>query len=166
MAASVNATERPDYSLTTTTTNKVAIDSLNFDGTTAEYAMWRISMPIEWDEGTLKVKVFWRGATGCSNADGVAWDIDAVCIRNDDLSDTAFGTKVTVTDTIINTTADLQITSASSAMTVAGTIAEDAEIYIRIKRDPANGSDTMTEDAQLSGIKVQYLESSTENTAW
>lgn len=136
------------------TTNKQMLETLDFDASTAEYAQFAINMPKSWNEGTITAAFVWSHAATTTNF-GVAWELAAVAFADDDAIDTAFGTAVTVTDTG-GTTNDCYITSASSAMTVAGSLAANELVYFQVNRAPSNGSDTMAIDARLHGVRLMY----------
>lgn len=136
------------------TTNKEMVETLDFDASTAEYAQFAINMPKSWDEGTMTAVFVWSHAATTTNF-GVAWELAAVAFADDDAMDTAFGTAVTVTDTG-GTTSDCYITSASSAMTVAGSPGANELVYFQVNRAPSNGSDTMAIDARLHGVRLMY----------
>lgn len=135
-----------------TTTNDVMLGTYDFDASTAESVQFSIAMPEQWDEGTVTFKVYWSHAATTTNF-GVAWDLAGVAFGNDDAQDTAFGTAVVVTDTG-GTTDDLYITSESSAVTIAGTPGAGDLVFFRLRRAPANGSDTMAIDARVQAVTV------------
>lgn len=135
-----------------TSANRPDIQSLDFDATTAEYAQFGIVMPKSWNEGTVTFRAHWTHPATATNF-GVAWQLQAVAVSDDDTIDVAYGTAVAVTDTG-GTTSDLYTTAESSAITVAGTPAAEDMVFFRVSRDPANGSDTMAVDAKLLGLTV------------
>jgi hypothetical protein len=135
-----------------TTANRPDIQSLDFDATTAEYAQFGIVMPKSWNEGTVTFRAHWTHGSTTTNF-GVAWQLQAVAVSDDDTIDAAYGTAVAVTDTG-GTTSDLYTTAESSAITIAGTPAAEDMVFFRVSRDPANGSDTMAVDAKLLGLTV------------
>jgi len=63
---------------------------------------------------------------------------------------------VVVTDDNISAAEDLLVTSESSAITIAGTPADDDICYFRVFRDVSDGNDDMAEDARLIGLKLFY----------
>ena len=80
------------------------------------FAQFSIPMPKSWDEGTVTAQFIWTaGATG-----DVIWGIQGVALSNDDAVDTAFGTAVTVTDSV-TAAGDVMVSGTTSAMTIAGT---------------------------------------------
>lgn len=137
-----------------TATNKVMLKTLDFDTTTAEYAQFMINMPKSWNEGTVTAVFVWSHAATTTNF-GVAWEIAAVAVSDDDALDVAFGTAVTVTDTG-GTTNDCYISAETSAMTVGGTPAANDLVVFQVNRAPANGSDNMAIDARLHGVRLHY----------
>lgn len=139
-------------SVAETSTNKINFNTLDFDGASDEFAQFMIPMPKGWNEGTVTVQFLWR-STGGTGA--VVWGIQAVAISDDDVADAAFGTAVTVTDTVTST-GDLMISSFSSAMTIAGTPAAEDLVAFQVFRDADTGGDTSTVDAQLVGIRIKY----------
>jgi hypothetical protein len=134
------------------TTNKVMQSSYDFDQTTQEFVQFNIAFPKSWDESTVTAQFFWTGSAGSG---AVVWGIQGVAISNDDAIDTAFGTAVEVTDTLI-ATGDMHVSSETGAVTIGGTPAADDVCFFQIYRDPADGSDTLTGDAKLLGIKLFY----------
>ncbi len=111
-----------------------------------------VAMPKSWDEGTITAQFSWTAASGTGN---VIWGMQCLARSDDDAIDTAFGTAQTSTDAL-TATGDLMISAATSAITVGGTPAENDNVWCRVYRDAANGSDTFSADARLTGVKVLY----------
>lgn len=132
--------------------NQPDIQTIDFDATTQEFAQFGFVMPKKWDGGTITFKAHWSHAATTTNF-GVAWQLQAVAVGNDDAIATAFGTEQVVTDTG-GTTNDLYATAESSAITVAGSPGDEEMVFFRAARVPANGSDNMAIDARLHGITV------------
>lgn len=137
-----------------TTTNKVMLNTLDFDTSTQEFVQFAIQMPKSWNEGTLICQFIWSHPATTTNF-GVAWQIQSVGLANDDPADTAFGTAVTVVDTG-GTTNDIYITDETPAMTVAGTPTAEEYVIFQVARAVSNASDTMAVDARLHGVKIHY----------
>lgn len=130
----------------------VLYKTLDFDQTTQEFAGFVIPMPKSWNDGTLTFQPLWTAASGTG---GVVWALQAVALSNDDAIDTAYGTEQTSTDTLI-ATGDVHIGPTSAAITVAGSPAADDLVFFRVKRVPADGSDTLSADARLIGIRLFF----------
>lgn len=132
-------------------TSLLNIQTLDFDQTTQEFAQFTIVLPRKYDNGTITVVFYWTAAGGSGD---VVWAISGGAYSNDDALSTALGTAVTVTDTLI-AASDLHITSATSAMTLAGTPADADFLGFQISRNPSDGSDTLTSDARLLGVSLR-----------
>lgn len=145
------------------TTNKQNYDVFAFDGASAESVWFVVRMPDIWDLGTLKAVFHWAPDTGGSGA--VVWGLCSVAVSNDDAIDVAPGTEVTVADSVL-AVGDLHTTSATSAMTVGGTPAAGDVVFFKVRRVPSDAGDTMTQDALLIGLTLQWRESATEASAW
>lgn len=135
-----------------TTTNDIMLKTWDFDTSTQESVQFAIRMPASWNESTVTFAPTWKHASTTTNF-GVVWDLAGVAFSNDDASDTAPGTAVTSTDTG-GTTNDIYVGPTSSACTIAGTPAAEDYVVFRVRRVPANGSDTMAIDAGLLGVTL------------
>jgi hypothetical protein len=133
-------------------TSAFNVQSLDFDQTTQQFAQMQFVFPRNWNNGTITATVYWTAGSGTG---GVVWGISGAAYSNDDAMTVAFGTAQTVSDTFIAAN-DLHITSTSSAITLAGSPADADFIAIQISRNPADGSDTLTADAKLLGIRIVF----------
>lgn len=124
------------------------IQSLDFDQTTQEFAQFQIVLPRNWNNGTITAVFYWTAASGSGT---VEWGISGGAYSDDDALTVAFGTAQTVTDTLIATN-DLHKTSATAAITLAGSPADADFLAIQISRNPAN--DTLSADAKLLGVVI------------
>jgi uncharacterized protein YaiE (UPF0345 family) len=84
--------------------------------------------------------------------------LEAVAISDQDAGDAAVGTAQQVADTG-GTTNTLYVTSATSAITIAGTPATQDWVVFQVKRVPADASDTMAIDARLHGVTINFTTS-------
>jgi len=144
-------------------TNDKQVEYLAFDDGTEEFACCTKPMPEDWNLGTVKAKFFWYGATGCSAADTVEWELAGGALTNDDAIDAALGTGVVISDAI-TADGDLQLTSATAAITIGGTPAKGDLIVFKVSRN-VGGTDDMVEDAHLLGVWIQYT-ASVSASAW
>lgn len=136
------------------TTNKNMFRTLDYDTTTQEFAQFSVAMPKGWNEGTLTFVPVWSHSATVTNF-GVVWALRAVAISDDDAGDVAFGTEQTSTDTG-GTTNDIYQGPESAAITVAGSPANNDLVMFEIKRNPADGADTLAVDARLHGVKLFF----------
>jgi len=137
-----------------TTTNKIMLSTLDFDTTTQEFAQFAVRMPKSWNLGTVTATFTWSHAATATNF-GVVWALEAVAISDQDAGDAAVGTAQQIADTG-GTTNTLYVTSATSAITIAGTPAAQDWVVFQVKRVPADASDTMAIDARLHGVTVNF----------
>lgn len=137
-------------------TNLVNIDFMAFDQTTSENGFFQYSIPKGWDEGTITFRVKWTAAAGTG---GVVFGLKGLARSDDDPIDAAFGTEVTVTDTLIATN-DVHISPESAALTVGGTPAEGDIVFFNLARKTADAGDTLTADAQLLEIVITFTRNS------
>lgn len=135
-----------------TTTNDVNYYSLDFDQSTEENAEWTVVMPDSYSGGTITAIFYWTAASGSGD---VIWGIKGRAYAEGDALDQAFGTAVTVTDTL-TTANDVHISSASSAVTLGGSPAGGQLVALKIYRDADAGGDTLSADAKLLMVKVEY----------
>jgi len=137
-----------------TTATRPDLKVLDFDAGTAEYAQFAIAMPKSWNLGTVTFQYFW--APSNTNTGNVIMGLQGVSVSNDGTADVVFGTAQEVTDAGTGTVEDVLVSSVSSAMTIAGSPADDDYTFFQVYRDAADGSDTFTGDARLLGIKLFY----------
>jgi len=136
-------------------TNKINTDELLFDAGTDEFAQAMIVMPNNWNAGTVTAKFHWTASTSSGD---VVWGLSGRAYANDDALDQAQGTAQTVTDTLTATN-DVDITSATSAITLAGTAAAGNPVIFEVYRDANAGGDTLGADARLLGVEITYTAS-------
>lgn len=142
------------------TAGNIVYDGAAFDPATDEYLGFWVNFGKAWDAGTVKVKLGWTAVSGSGT---VEFEVSARAYADSDVIDTAPGTAVAVTDTML-THGDEHITPASSAITIAGTPAAGEPVFFQIMRDTS--ADTLAVDAVLKWALIEYTESSTEPTAW
>ena len=97
-------------------TNDIMFDSYDFDSTIEEGVGFWITMPREWNGGSLKVVFHWTAASGSGN---VKWDIAERAFAHDDALDQALGTEQTAGAQTLTATGDMQIALGAPALTPA-----------------------------------------------
>ncbi len=154
-AAMYGPTTNPaDAAQVETTATRPDLKVFDFDASTKQYTQFTIAMPKSWNEGTLTYQVYWSPST--TNTGDCIFGLQAVACADSDTIDVAYGTAIEVTDAGIGTVEDQQITSESSAMTVAGSPAAGEQTYFQLYRDAADGSDTFTGESRVLGVKLFY----------
>ena len=147
-------TNPADSALVETTATRPDLNVFDFDASTKQYTQFTIGMPKSWNEGTLTYQVYWSPST--TNTGNCIFGLQGVACADGDTIDVAYGTAIEVTDAGIGTVEDQQITSESSAMTVAGSPAAGEQSYFQLYRDAADGSDTFTGECRVLGIKLFF----------
>ena len=154
-AAMYGPTTNPaDAAQVETTATRPDLKVFDFDASTKQYTQFTVAMPKSWNEGTVTYTVYWSPST--TNTGNCIFGLQGVACADSDTIDVAYGTAIEVTDAGIGTVEDQQITSESSAMTVAGSPAAGEQTYFQLYRDAADGSDTFTGEARVLGVKIFY----------
>tara|TARA_Y100000004_G_scaffold29341_1_gene30330 strand:+ start:4643 stop:5881 length:1239 start_codon:yes stop_codon:yes gene_type:complete len=147
-------TNPADAAQVETTATRPDLKVFDFDASTKQYTQFTVAMPKSWNEGTLTYQVYWSPST--TNTGNAIFGLQAVACADSDTIDVAYGTAINVTDAGIGTVEDQQITSESSAMTVAGSPAAGEQTYFQLFRDAADGSDTFTGECRVLGVKLFF----------
>ena len=147
-------TNPADAASVETTATRPELKVLDFDASTAQYAQFAIAMPKSWNLGTVTYQVFWSPST--TNTGNCIFGLQGVSCTEGDTADVVFGTAQEVTDAGIGTVEDVQMSAVSSAMTIAGSPADDDQTFFQLYRDAADGSDSFTGEARVLGIKLFY----------
>jgi len=147
-------TNPADGALVETTATRPDLKVFDFDASTKQYTQFTIAMPKSWNLGTVTYQVFWSPST--TNTGNCIFGLQGVACGDSDTIDVAYGTAIEVTDAGIGTVEDQQVTAESSAMTIAGSPADDQQTYLQLYRDAADGSDSFTGEARVLGVKLFY----------
>ena len=126
----------------------------DFAAAADDFVQFSVAMPKSWNLGTITYQVFWTPST--TNTGDCIFGLQGVACGDGDTIDVAYGTAVTVTDAGIGTVEDQQVSSVSSAVTIAGSPADDQQTYFQLYRDANAGGDTFTGVARVLGIKIFY----------
>jgi len=142
---------------------KIMVESFDFAQGVSQFIQFYRRMPDNWDRGEVKAKFLWTSTIAGPLA--VVFTLRARAFSSDDALDQALGGDQSVTDTI--TAADTLLSSpATAALTIDGSPALDDMIIWEIQRDGGNVADTLTADAKLLGIAIQYKKLATLAAEW
>lgn len=134
----------------------VPVLGLAFDASTANYVFWAFRA-VNYGTGNLSLDIEWYADTASSGA--VVWGAQLAAITpNTDTTNVetkAFAAASTVTDTHLGTTGQ-RLHRATISMANLDSLAADDDVWLKVYRDAANGSDTMTGDAIVVGMTVSY----------
>jgi hypothetical protein len=160
-------TDAPTASTNTwaTTTDGQRIETWDFSAASTNTVQWTLTLPQAWDGSTVKAKVFWKQVVAEVTSTNV-WAIGGGSINDAETGGNTLGTLVTVADVGANDTNVVSITSASSAITIGGTPSPGHLTWFSLSRHPGNTDDNSTVLARLLGVHLQFIETSTEPTAW
>ena len=111
-------------------------------------------MPSSYGGGTVTATFVWM-ATGTST-NSVVWGCEAYAYGDMVTLDQTYGTAQEVTDAHSSTASQVQISSATSAITIGGSPAANKMVNFRVYRDSANGSDTLAVTASLLMVIITY----------
>ena len=149
-------------------TNFTTLDYLSFSTSTEQYADFKLVMPEQYSNGTIKVKFYWKPADAEASV-SVVWGVKAYAATDSDLLTGAsglWGTEQVVEDVSLNTANDLHVSPATPALTIGGTPAEGKLVFVRVFRKVAAADDDYADAAELLGVNIQYTESATASLAW
>lgn len=156
-------TSGPAAAVTVASSSLINYDTLAFDGASPEMAYFNYRIPSTWDKGNIKTKFIWDAAV--SGSGSVVWGISSIARSDGDVIDNVTGTEVTSSDTV-QAVGRIHISPSTADMTVSGSPATDDLMFFKLRRITSDTGDTMTQDALLLGITLQWREGSTEPSVW
>ena len=127
---------------------------LDFDASTSEFAQFAVTFPKSWNGSSVTFIPTWSPSN--TDTGNCIWSLSGLSVAEGETADTSFSAPQTSTDAGIGTVKDIQMGPVSSAITIAGTIADGNQVFFQLERDADNGSDTFTGDARLLGIQLFY----------
>ena len=143
-----------DIAKVETTAGRPDLNVLDFDASSDEHAQFSVAFPKQWNLGTITFQCFWTSTA--TDTDGVSFGLQGVGMGDNETQDAAYGTAIVVDDACQGAAEELYVTAESSAVTIAGTPADDDLTYFRIFRDVSDANDTAAEDARLIGVKIFF----------
>ena len=125
---------------------------LDFDASSDEAAFWQWTMPDSYDDGSIDITYYWEA--GATSGDSIfCFQAKGLSANGAEDIDSALSSAVCETDTAqgnANDLASMTETNATSNFT-AGEYAT-----FKVFRDADAGGDTMTGDARLVKVKIEY----------
>jgi hypothetical protein len=147
-AMTARTTNGASHGLTETPGNKIMVRSWDFDHVTQQHVQFAYPMPESWDGGPLTALLYWDTA---GTSGGVTFGIQGVAISDGDPLDAAFGTAVTIDDTVTAANRN-QSTAETAPFTVAGSAQPGDRVIFQVYRDVAAGNDTLAAPAKLTDV--------------
>lgn len=134
----------------------IPVFGLAYDAATSEAAFWCLSAT-NYGSGNITVDIYWYADTATSG--DIIWRVQLAAITpNMDTQDTETKTLATAnsaTDTHLGTTGQ-RLHQIAVTVSNLDSIANADIFWVRIDRDAANASDTMTGDGILVWARVSY----------
>ena len=132
------------------------VNSLAFDASTSETVYFAL-LARDYSSGNLTIRVRWYADTGTSG--GVTWGVSLAAITPDtdsqDIETKAFATEQTVDDTHLGTTGQ-RLHEAVLTLSNLDSLAAMDSVWLRLARKTADANDTMTGDALVVEVVVEY----------
>lgn len=132
------------------------VPGLAFDATTQETVFFRFPA-LSYGSGNVTVSVDWYADTASANGIVFGASLAAITANTDttNIETKAFATENTGSDTHLGTTGQ-RLHSFDITVSNLDSIAAGDDVTLRLRRVPANGSDTMTGDAIVTRVIVSY----------
>lgn len=155
------------------TTNKMS-DGYTFSGTTSNYVGFKLAMPLDWDLGTVRVKLWTQSTNNLSTTTNV-WCVQAVALKNADVltnSTVVWGTAAMCSNNVSSAGSQVLLTPATETLTVANTPAAAGQlVYWRVWRNTGHGLDRDSQGADAGQVKllgawIQYGRTATKVASW
>jgi hypothetical protein len=132
--------------VTGSNTQKLVVDFA--DGANTLSIQREFRLPTDWT-GAIDATFKWY-TTATSGA--VVWQIQVACVADSATGDPSFNTASTIASTALGTTNQYN-TASVTGITTTGCSAGNV-LYVRVFRDPTNGSDTLAATARLIGVDL------------
>ncbi|MEU1883415.1 hypothetical protein ABZ470_39430 [Streptosporangium sp. NPDC020072] len=135
-----------------------AVSGLAFDAATAERTVWKLE-PFNYSSGDLSVDVVWYADTATSGA--VRWEVFLAAITpgvdTDSVETKAMSTGVTAVASHLGGTGKrLHKTTVTLPPALLDSMAAGDEVWLRLGRDAADSTDTMTGDVVVTSVRLTY----------
>jgi hypothetical protein len=132
------------------------VGGLAFDATTQETCFFKFPA-ITYGSGNVTVTVDWYADTASAN--GITFGASLACITpntdTQDIETKAFATENTASDTHLGTTGQ-RLHTFDITVTNLDSITTGDDVWLRLRRAPADAGDTMTGDAIVTRVVVSY----------
>jgi hypothetical protein len=132
------------------------VEGLAYDTSTSETAYFPFHA-LNYGSGNITVRVYWYAASASSG--GVVWGASLAAITpntdSQDIETKSFATEVTQADTHLGTTGK-RLHSVDITVNQLDSIAAGDWVVLRLARKVADGSDTMSGDAVVVGVDIEY----------
>ena len=132
------------------------VSGLAFDAAADEAAFWKF-IAQNYGSGNLTIRIFWYADTASSG--DVIFDVQIAAITpntdSQDIETDGLATANSVTDSHLGTTGQ-RLHTCDVTVSNLDSLAADDLVHLRLNRDANNASDTMTGDAIVVAVEIQY----------
>ena len=136
-------------------TNKQVVDVLKFAVAGTNIVWWSFTLPDDYDGGAINAKIaYFTIATDGTN--NIVFQIQASCSNDAEAIDQSLGTVQKLTTVVSGTANYLKIGSWSTGFTPSNTPAAGKQIFIKLFRDPSDGSDNTSLDVYVVNVRLEY----------
>lgn len=147
-----------------TTTDDQTIEAWDFDADSDESVQFTLTLPTAWNGSDPKIKLHWKPVAE-EDAYTNVWAVVGGSLNDNEVGGNTLGTPATVEDIGLTSTNTLHITSAITC-DIGGTPSAGHFLWFKIYRDADAAEDGLEGDARLIGAHLQYVEATTEPSAW
>lgn len=135
----------------------ITVASYSFDAAATEGVQFIIPYVPAYGSGNITCSILWYADTASSG--NVVWGASIACLTPEtdtqDIETDAWATENTVTDSHLGTTGQ-RLHRAVVTISNLDSITTGDYMALRIQRLGGNGSDTMTGDAQMTAVVLEY----------
>ena len=125
---------------------------LDFDASSDEAAFWQWTMPDSYDNGSIDITYYWEA--GATSGDSIfCFQAKGLSANSAEDIDSSLSSAVCETDTAQANANDLASMTETNA---TSNFADGEYVTFKVFRDADAGGDTMTGDARLVKVKIEY----------
>ncbi len=135
-----------------------AFDTIRFTNERDSFADFDIVFPDDWNGGAIKLKLHWTPYnSGFGSSQVVRFGVKASFMTNHSPIDIAPATYAYIDDTVASY--NQEHVTAALPITVDGTYEPGKRVHFWLKREPTSNVDTLTEQASIVGVAIQFVRS-------
>lgn len=153
-ARKVPSVTMPEYKEAGT---NITVATYSFADNATESIQFQLGYVPAYGSGNITVKLEWYGDTATTG--NVVWGAQIACITPEtdtqDVETKNWATENTVTDSHLGTTAQ-RLHTASITLSNLDSITTGDQVWLKISRKGGDASDTMSNDAQISAVVLEY----------
>lgn len=131
--------------------------TMDFPDGSLTHADFKFVLPSDYNGGTMTAIFYWTANSTSTNS--VVWQIVMGAMADDEALDHSVPTAQTVTDANKSSAYDVNVTSATSAITISGTPAAGELCHGTVYRDASHASDNLAATASLIAVVLTYTRS-------